>query len=66
MITFPGDRHTACGEVLIKDDNNPENDEVFMVTFRATNLVIPRPDLPDPIAEVTIIDDDGQSDRSIW
>ena len=66
-IIFPGGSSKTCGEVPIKNDNNPENNEVFMVTFRAENLVIPpRPDLPAPVAEVTIIDDDRKSHCSIW
>ena len=67
-ITFQGDQREACGQVEIKNDNNPESNEVFMVTFFATNLVIPQPpDQPPPIAEVTIIDDDGKSDHvHIW
>ena len=48
----------ACGQVRIKDDNNPESPEVFMVTFRPSNLVRPTPPDRAPIAEVTIIDDD--------
>ena len=62
-IVFQGNQREACGQVEIKNDNNPESNEVFMVTFFATNLVIPQPpDRPAPIAEVTIIDDDGKSD----
>ena len=60
-VTFAPDQSEACGQVRIKDDNDPETPEVFMVTFRPANLVIPRPpDLPPPVAEVTIIDDDGK------
>ena len=59
MLVFQPDDREACGQIRIKDDNDPETPEVFMVTFRASNLVIPqRPDLPPPVAEVTIIDDD--------
>ena len=59
MVIFASDQSEACGQVRIKDDNNPESPEVFKVTFRPANLVIPRPpDLLSPIAEVTIIDDD--------
>ena len=59
MVVFEPDQSEACGQVRIKNDNNPESPEVFMVTFMAANLVIPRPpDLPPPVAEVTIIDDD--------
>ena len=59
VVFQPTDRE-ACGQIRIKDDDNPENPEVFMVTFRPANLVIPPPpDLPSPVAEVTIIDDDG-------
>ena len=59
-VVFQPNDVQACGQVLIKDDNTPENPEVFMVTFTVPDLVIPRPpDLPPPVAEVTIIDDDS-------
>ena len=59
-VVFQPNDTEACGQVRIKDDDDPENPEVFMVTFTASNLVIPRPpDLPPPVAEVTIIDDDS-------
>jgi hypothetical protein len=59
-VVFRPNDTEACGQVPIKDDTDPENPEVFMVTFMASNLIIPRPrDLPLPIAEVTIIDDDS-------
>ena len=58
VVFQPNDRE-ACGQVQIKDDDTPEGPEVFMVTFTPSNLVIPRPDLSSPVAEVTIIDDDS-------
>ena len=59
-VTFQPTDREACGQVQIKNDNDPENPEVFMVTFRPANLVIPPPpDFQPPVAEVTIIDDDG-------
>ena len=60
MVIFAPNQTEACGMVEIKNDDDPETPEVFMVTFEASNLVIPpRTDLPPPIAEVTIIDDDS-------
>ena len=59
-VVFQPNDVQACGQVLIKDDNTPENPEVFMVTFTVPDLVIPRPpELEPPVAEVTIIDDDS-------
>ena len=59
-VVFQPNDTEACGQVRIKDDDAPEGPEVFMVTFTPSNLVIPRPpDLPPPVAEVTIIDDDS-------
>ena len=60
-VVFEPNQTTACGQVRLKNDDDPESPEVFMVTFTAANLQIPRrPDVPRPVAEVTIIDDDGK------
>ena len=58
-IIFQPNQSMACGEFLIKDDAIPEAPEVFTVTFRPTNLVIPfLSGRPAPVAKVAIIDDD--------
>ena len=58
-VEFQPNDTMACGQVRLKNDDRPEPSEVFMVTFRASNLVRPTPPTgPARIAEVTIIDDD--------
>ena len=57
-VIFQPDQSVACGQVPIKDDDNPESSEVFIVTFVPVNLVISTPSDQMPVAEVTILDDD--------
>ena len=59
-VTFLATEPVVCANVVIIDDNNPENPEPFGVTFKVSGdgggVIIP-PTTAE--ATVTIIDDDG-------